>query len=570
MKRIIRTALIALVTAAVSACSMYDDTELRDRLDGIDDKIASLEETVKDINSDIDALQKIVDALRQNVTIDRVEAGTDGYVIYFSDGTTAEITNGKDGANAPVISVAQDDTDGLWYWTIDGEWLVVDGQRIRAQGIDGEDGQPGEDAVSPQVRINPDTKMWEISVDGGLNWESTGIVAEGQDGEPGTGGSGIIADVDYESDAYNVIFILADGTRISVPKTINVEFNIKGLSSEGVESYLYGSSRTYNVEISGMFAYVVNKPDGWRVTLSMAEDTTLTVTAPTRENTYAETEGMIGFSLQSMTGEVSMVTFRVKAVEYELRILTFEDEDYKGSGNYLGKKDWSSLIDNPQYGGPLLYGQSGAGPTDYCWYDENNTFLAHEIPLNYGTTCYWGGGHAVSNYVESNLANGDYLHQLAVYNPDPSVTKGGHNGSANFCVHFGYIDGSVYNKTETLPSIYFKDGTARVIDHLYVMWNAYLANCVFNGNSLTEPLGEDGWIKLTATGYDAAGQKIAQEVEFYIANADGNIQEWTKWDLSSLGKVSKVEFNIGGTSDNGYGFSQPAYFCYDDVAVRFE
>ena len=61
--------------------------------------------------------------------------------------------------------MAQDDTDGLWYWTIDGEWLVVDGQRIRAQGIDGEDGQPGEDAVSPQVRINPDTKMWEISVD---------------------------------------------------------------------------------------------------------------------------------------------------------------------------------------------------------------------------------------------------------------------------------------------------------------------------------------------------------------------------------------------------------------------
>ena len=31
-----------------------------------------------------------------------------------------------------------------------------------------------------------------------------------------------------------------------------------------------------------------------------------------------------------------------------------------------------------------------------------------------------------------------------------------------------------------------------------------------------------------------------------------------------------VEFNMAGDSDNGYGFSQPAYFCYDDVAVRFE
>ena len=33
--------------------------------------------------------------------------------------------------------------------------------------------------------------------------------------------------------------------------------------------------------------------------------------------------------------------------------------------------------------------------------------------------------------------------------------------------------------------------------------------------------------------------------------------------------VSKIEFNMAGDSDNGYGFSQPAYFCYDDVAVRF-
>ena len=29
-------------------------------------------------------------------------------------------------------------------------------------------------------------------------------------------------------------------------------------------------------------------------------------------------------------------------------------------------------------------------------------------------------------------------------------------------------------------------------------------------------------------------------------------------------------FNVTGSSDNGYGFSQPAYFAYDDVAVRFE
>ena len=555
MKRIFRTALIALAAAAASACSMYDDTEIRDRLDGIDDKIASLEETVKGINSDIDALRQIVNALQQNVTIDRVEAGTDGYVIYFSDGTTAVITNGKDGANAPVISVAKDETDGLWYWTIDGEWLVVDGQRIRAQGIDGEDGKPGEDAIAPQVRINPDTRMWEISVDGGLTWESTGVIAEGQDG---TGGSGIIVDVDYTSDAYNVIFALADGTQISVPKTISVEFDIEGLSPDGVESIAYGKSKTYNVRISGMLNYIVNKPDGWRVSLSMAEDTTLTVTAPAKDNAYAETEGIVGIQLQSVTGEMSMVTVQVKALEYELRVLTFE-------GEY-----WSALIDNPQYGGRLLYGETGMGPADYMWYDEGNTFLKHVMPENYGTTCYWGGGHAISNYVETDLANGDYLHQLAVYCKDPVTGFGGHGGSENFCVHFGYKDGSPFNMTENLPAIEFGDGVARVVDHLYIMWNTYLANCVSNGNGLTAPLAPDGYVKVIAIGYDAEGVKIEQEPEYFLAGSNGNIQEWTKWDLSSLGKVSKIEFNVAGDSDNGYGFSQPAYFCYDDVAVRFE
>ncbi|UVR74302.1 DUF4465 domain-containing protein [Bacteroides xylanisolvens] len=54
-----------------------------------------------------------------------------------------------------------------------------------------------------------------------------------------------------------------------------------------------------------------------------------------------------------------------------------------------------------------------------------------------------------------------------------------------------------------------------------------------------------------------------------MVGAEGNILEWTKWDLSALGKVVKIDFNVTGSNDNGYGFSQPAYFAYDDVAVRF-
>ncbi len=567
MKRLFRTALTALVAAALGACSMYDDTELRDRLDDIDDKIASLEEVVNGINSDIDALQRIIEALEAEVTIDKVETGEDGYVIYFSDGTSARISDGTDGADAPVISVAQDETDGLWYWTLAGNWLIVDGQRIKAQGIDGEDGKPGTDAVAPQVRINPDSKEWEISVDGGKSWESTGVVAEGGGGLSSTGGSCIIVGVDHESSSYNVIFTLADGTEISVPKTISVEFEIEGVYAEQTEEIIYGKSRTYNVRISGLLNHIISKPTGWKVSLSISEENnTLTITAPPKDNAYAETEGTVGFQLQSITGQMSIVTMSVRAVDYELRVLTFEDEDYKGSG----KEYWTSLVDSPQYGGPLLYGESGSGPADYHWNDEGNTFLAHDMPENFGTTCYWSGGHAISNYVDMELTNGDYQHQLAVYYKDPATGFGGHGGSKNFCVHFGYMDDSGFNMTENLPSVYFMDGVARIVDHMYVMWTTYLANCVSNGNGLTAPLDPDGYVKIIATGYDEEGAKVEPSLEFSLASADGQISEWTKWDLSALGKVLKIEFNMAGDSDNGYGFSQPAYFCYDDVAVRFE
>lgn len=254
--------------------------------------------------------------------------------------------------------------------------------------------------------------------------------------------------------------------------------------------------------------------------------------------------------------------------DYELRTLTFEDADYKGASN---TSYWSSLIDKPQYGGPLLYGNYSN--VDYKWFDDKNTFIAHELPENYDSRVYWGGGHAISDYVETDVEKGAHDTQLAVFFKDQTTEQGGHNGSKNFCVHYGYKDGSSFNQIQVLPSFYFKDGTARVVDHMYVMVTTYLANCIINGNSLTEPCGPNDWIKVVATGYDATGNKMeGNELEFSLTTGILGVvmSDWQRWDLSALGKVSRIEFNIKGSSDNGYGFSQPAYFAYDDIAVRFE
>ena len=275
----------------------------------------------------------------------------------------------------------------------------------------------------------------------------------------------------------------------------------------------------------------------------------------------------------------------VKEPSYELRVLTFEDGTQKFSAYTITGYDgndyydhsvtkWSDLIDTPEYSGPLTYGDMGVNGCDYNWYDENNTFLASEFPVNYDSKVYWGGGHVISNYASEDYTTyGTYENQQTVYGAGQvyGVTKtGGRNGSSNFAMHFGYKDGSPYNMTENLPYIYFKDNTPRIIDHMYVNNSAYAISCYMDGNGLTAKIGEEDWVKAIATGYDI-DDNVTGTAEIYLCNGPDNIvTEWTKWDLTSLGMVYKVEFNITGSSDNGYGFSQPAYFAYDDVAVRFE
>lgn len=575
MKRILSVLTTLCMAAAVVSCS-YDDSDLWSEVEDVKDRVSVLEEAVRNANGDIDALQTIVDALQSKVTVERVETTATGYIIYFSDQTQAVINNGANGSNAPVVSVKFDETDNVYYWTIDGEWLLADGERVRASALDGEKGDKGDqgdqgdkgdkgaDGITPEVRINPDTKEWEISTDG-QTWTSTGVVAEGvqgAQGEKGDRGDSLFQSVDASAADYVVITLAdKDSTQIKIAKSVTVQFTIKGVSPSG-EAFLAGAVKTYDVTSVNVADYSISKPDGWKVAYA---DNRLTITAPADDRlAYADKSGCVSVVAVSASGCSAIAKAEVYMVE--LRCLTFEDADYKGSGNYLGNNDWSSLIDNPQYGGELLYGDYS--DRDYNWYDENNTFLASELPLNWGSRVFWSGGHAVSNYVDMDLSHGDFNHQLSVWYKDANTGYGGHNGSQNFCVHYGYRDSSGFS-AENLPFFYFGDGEARVIDHMWIMNTTYAVNCYSSGNGLTDKIGEDDWVKIIAIGYDENGEESGQ-CEFYtVKGNEFMVSEWTKWDLSPLGKVSMVEFNITGSSDNGAGFSQPAYFAYDDVAVEF-
>lgn len=250
----------------------------------------------------------------------------------------------------------------------------------------------------------------------------------------------------------------------------------------------------------------------------------------------------------------------------EIRVLTFEDEDTKftsyaipGCGFPIDK--WSDLIDDPQYGGALLYNDYSY--TGYEWCDAGNTELSSGI-IDGGA--YWNGGHAISDYYMADYAAATYETQLAV--STGTVGAAGHNGSKNFCVHNGYVDDKSWKTT--LASISFGDGVARVVDNMYVVPTSYVINSLMNGDGFSAPAGDDTWYKIVATGYDANGNATGT-AEFMMCEGGNIVTEWTKFDLSGLGKVLKIEFNIEGSDDlsGDYGLNCPAYFAYDDVAVRF-
>jgi hypothetical protein len=258
-----------------------------------------------------------------------------------------------------------------------------------------------------------------------------------------------------------------------------------------------------------------------------------------------------------------------KALDYELRVLTFEDEDTKFtpySLDYANKtiSNWSDLVDDAQYGGTLTY--NNYGEATYYWYDENNTEIEHSF-----TTPYWGGGHAISNFVIENyetLPNGYY----GWYELQFATPIGGHNNSKNFCVHNGYQDdynSQIYDGK--LAWFSFKGGKEQVVDHMFVTNTCYVLNSLMYGDGFNSPATDDTWVKIVAYGYNANEEEVGTS-EFYLCNTGRRfVTDWQKWDLSSLGKVNKIVFNFAASDDQigSYGLNCPAYFAYDDVAVQF-
>lgn len=274
---------IALLSAVtLSSCSQYDDTLLQNRVGTLEADVKNLKELCSQMNTNISAMQSIVNAIQNNDYVTGVapvmKNGVEiGYTILFSKSNSITIyhgtdgrdgTDGKDGKDGrdgidgtngytPVIGV-QKDSDGVYYWTLDGKWLTdISGNKIKAVGKDGKDGKDGlnggadgkdgengadgkdgkdgvdgKDGITPKLKIEDD--WWYISYDEGQSWTKLSKAkgedgkdgqngADGKDGKDGVdgkdginGGDSFFKSVDTTNKDF-IVFTLSDGSQLKLP-----------------------------------------------------------------------------------------------------------------------------------------------------------------------------------------------------------------------------------------------------------------------------------------------------------------------------------------------------------------
>lgn len=319
---------ILFVIAAAAVMLVGCTKELTQRVDKIEQDLTSLESRVaeleKSLNSEVANIKTLIDAVEKKIVVASATQTADGWELLLTDGKKVTLTNGKDGANGtngtngtdgkdgkdgkdghtPVVGIAAE--NGVLYWTVDGEFILVDGAKVPATGAAGaagEDGANGADAPVPSFEIDENGHLW-VTV--GENKTDLGKVVgdngkdgvDGADGTNGTNGDAWFSSVEVVNG--NLVVTLADGeTVLTLPV-----YNEFGLTLEPT-SIALGGTAAVNYVVTGDSEDVVVRAyaaEGWKAVVD-AKKAVVNVTAAADEVLYRA--GWIDvYAIDNETGKV--------------------------------------------------------------------------------------------------------------------------------------------------------------------------------------------------------------------------------------------------------------------------
>ena len=223
----------------------------------------------------------------------------------------------------------------------------------------------------------------------------------------------------------------------------------------------------------------------------------------------------------------------VSGVEVQIVVgtATFDDVALNGSGIWTGENE-----NNEMFSGGWLF-----------------------------TNTYWPEYSAWGGFTASNHTD---LTQTGLSAQYTAATGAGYDGSTQY--------GVAYVMGYGVPTdVYAADGQEHTVTGFYVTNNLWAYQSITEGDYSSTPFGgtsgnDPDWFKLTAIGKNTAGQTVGT-AEFYLADYrfDNNeedyvVDTWEWFDLSPLGAVHTISFELSSTKNNEYGILTPSYFCIEN------
>lgn len=136
---------------------------------------------------------------------------------------------------------------------------------------------------------------------------------------------------------------------------------------------------------------------------------------------------------------------------------------------------------------------------------------------------------------------------------------GGYGGTGNFAIVYPSTVGEAVEPVNG----------PEVVSGMYVTNSAWNVQAYNDGDGYTGPFATGDWCKLTITGTHA--DETTATLDVYLADYRSNnaadqyyISKWQWVDLTPLGEVKRLTFEITSNHANEWGMTTPGYFCMDN------
>ncbi len=193
--------------------------------------------------------------------------------------------------------------------------------------------------------------------------------------------------------------------------------------------------------------------------------------------------------------------------------------------------------------------------------DGSGSFLSGNFRFknDYNAEWFSWSGWAYSNTTDNTTPG--FMNQYSAYSPVRIDSAGGVNYGLTYIYGLSEIE---LDKEADTP-----------VRGFFITNSTYAALSMLKGDEYTKKFGgSDGndpdWFKLTVTGYDLEGN--SGQVDFMLADftfedssKDYIVETWQWVDLSGLGPVHRLNFNLSSSDNGDFGMNTPAFFCMDKL-----